>query len=54
MKLPQEVEDIIMDYHYGLEHFGRLQKCMIELYYHGFLHKRPRFLVSVMWIIGLI
>ena len=47
--LPEDVRNIIMDYYYGLEHYTRFRRVVIELYYHGYLRRRPRYLTSLVW-----
>ena len=53
MQLPQDIEDIIMDYYHGMEHYDRLNNCIIELYFGGFLKKRPLYLCPIFYVIGL-
>ena len=37
--LPTEVESIILDYAYGLEHVLRFRPVLCQLYVHGFIHR---------------
>ena len=51
--LPDDVWNIIVEMKEGMERHDRLMSCVVELYFHGFLGRRPRFISSIWWSLNL-
>ena len=43
-ELPDDIWNLVMDYKYELEKRERFKRVLVELYYHGFLRRRPLFI----------
>ena len=48
--LPKDVENIILEYSYGLEHYEKLRPVMVELFMFGVIH-RPYWLHTISYFL---
>ena len=50
-ELPDDIWNIIWDMKSSMEHHENMKTVIVELYFHGFLRRRPRHLHSIWWTV---
>jgi len=50
-ELPDDIWDLIWDFKSSMELSERLRSLFCELYFYGFLHRKPQFLDSICWTV---